>query len=456
MKSWRFKKSRIAICVVLVVAVVSATSCHHERDQPIDARPNIVLVSLDTLRADHLGLYGYHRDTSPSLDRLAGEAVVFDHAVAQCSHTLDSHMSLFQSRYPTRTGEQMPILAELLSESGYRTAAFTGGGLVAASFGFGRGFELYEETGGGLGESVAMMVDWLDTVDIAEPFLVFLHSYDVHVPYDPSPPYDELFVRPYNGPVVAGKTTSLQRQYMGLDPPDEAFLAVEWNEADRHQFEALYDAGVREIDSHMARLLEFLDRSPVWSWEKDVLVVFSDHGEEFWDHGSVGHGMTLYEELIRVVLIVRFPGIKKSGARVRQTVELMDVVPTLLSLADVQVPAEFSGASLMPIIERDQSTEGHRAAVSLTVGGLRSITAYPWKLIYSAQSDTELLFNLSDDPRETTSLAGERPEVVEVLKNLLSSRLSGYVSRDSIVDESEIEDPALLEQLRALGYVADE
>ena len=145
-----------------------------------------MVVCLDTLRADHLGTYGYERATSPAIDAFADEAVVFERAIAQASSTLPSHRALFQSRLASHTSEDAPALAEMLARAGFRTAAFTGGGNVSATFGFARGFERYEEDRTGLARSLPRAEEWLRARSRTSAFLLFLHSYDVHLPYDPA------------------------------------------------------------------------------------------------------------------------------------------------------------------------------------------------------------------------------------------------------------------------------
>lgn len=434
---------------------IGVWACSHET-APLGP-PNILLISLDTLRADRLGLYGYEPPTSPTLDELGAESVIFDSAIAQSSHTHDSHMSLFQSRYPTSVGSDFPYLPQVLADHGYETSAFTGGGMLGAAFGFDRGFEIYEEHSDGLAESIPAFKNWMsDRQGDTGPFFVLLHTYDVHVPYDPDPEFQELFVGGYTGPIEAAETYKLQRQYLDLQAPDSGFEAIEWNEQDKEYFSGLYDAGIRQTDTRLAELFRFLDKDPGWDWDRDLLVVFSDHGEEFWDHGSMGHGFTLYQEVLRVPLLVRLPGAQMGGLRVGATVELIDLAPTLLALAGIEAPAEFSGESLADLWQPSGTARRRQIAAALTVGGLRAIIYEPWKLIASDDQEIELLFNLREDPEEKRPLQNERPDLVAKLKEALNSTLgSQAIMRDTIVEDSEIDDPELREQLEALGYLGD-
>ena len=440
-------------CWLLIVGYLGA-AC--SRESGPQGPPNILLVSLDTLRADRLGLYGYHLPTSPTLDELGAQSVVFETAIAQSSHTHDSHMSLFQSRYPTGTGSDHPWLPEILAGHGYDTAAFTGGGMLGAAFGFNRGFDVYQEDDGGFDETILAFNDWLqERADGTTPFFSFLHTYDIHVPYDPDYEYRDLFASGYSGPIVAAETYKLQRQYLQLQAPDATFESIEWNEADKEYFARLYDAGIRQTDTRLGDLIRLLDNHPFWNWDRDLLVIISDHGEEFWDHGSMGHGFTLYQEVLRVPLVIRLPGASKGGTRVASTVELLDLAPTLLALAGIESPGSFGGESMVDLWELGERNK-RRTAAALTIGGLRTIIYGPWKLIISQEQQVEMLFNLEEDPVERFPMQDRRPDLVIKLKEALTATLGGQaITRDTIVDESQIDDPELRQRLEALGYLGD-
>jgi arylsulfatase A-like enzyme len=365
----------------LVLTTLLSSAC---RGTTPDGPPNVVLISLDTLRADRLGAYGSNLPLSPTLDDLANKSVVFERCIAQCSHTYDSHKSLFLSRYPTRSKEADIYLAQVFQEAGYDPVAFTGGGMLAAELGFDRGFLIYEEHKDGFKYSIPRFEAWLKNRDpAAPPFFAFLHSYDIHAPYNPSTPYDTEFSSDYDGPIKPARTSALIRQFMGLDPPSAEFTDVNWTDRDRQWLEALYNGGVKEVDEvHMSRVLESLSASSSWSWDRDILAIFSDHGEEFFDHGSLGHGLTLYQEMVHIPLMIRFADGEYGGSRIGTQVQLMDLGPTLLELVGAPIPERFRGRTLTPLIAGDRPATD-RTAVSLTVGGLRSIIVPPWKLIFS-------------------------------------------------------------------------
>src|SRR5262245_7793877 len=348
------RAARSLLALVAIAAVVPA--CRGGFDS---ARPDIVLIVVDTLRADHLGAYGYDRGTTPHLDVLARQGTVFDAAWSAAPWTLPSVMSIMTSRYPSshrvendglKLGADTPTLAETLERSGYATAAFVSHVYVSSAFGFGRGFETFEDFGlsrpdyrleAGMEPRADRVTDsalaWLDRQG-RRPVFLFVHYFDPHWPYDPP----ETF-RP---PGEAGYHGSLDAAYDSisrfLDPrqplPDDyrAFLL------------ARYDGEIRFVDEQIGRLLDRLSASE--RGPRAWVVVTADHGEEFKDHGSMGHGRRLYEEVVRVPLIIRRPGKNGApggGARVSAPVSGIDLLPTLVAAAGAPAPAGAQGVSLL-------------------------------------------------------------------------------------------------------------
>jgi arylsulfatase A-like enzyme len=437
-----------ACLALLFLALLPAVGCS---DPAAPARPNLVVVSLDTLRADHLGLYGYERGTSPHLDALAETAVVFDNAFSHSTHTAPAHRALFQSRVVSRTGADQPVLAEVLGAAGYRTAAFTGAGKVSAKLGFDRGFALFHEDIRGFGASFPRIERWLRE-EAETPFFLFLHTYDIHLPYDPPPPFDTQFAADgYAGPVEGPRTRELVRKTLRLGEwaHFEGDLALD--ASDRAQMVALYDGGIRYTDQFIGRLEAVLRERGLW--EDTVVVVTADHGEEFWDHDSLAHGLTLYQEVLRVPLVVRWPGAPAgvAGRRVPDAVRLMDVAPSLLELAGVAPPPGFQGRSLVPWLRGETLPP---APVLAELAHSRTWIRHPWKLIHHPREKRSELFELASDPGEQTDLAAERPGRRGQLESELRQALAA-ADRNPVepVNPTHVADDELREQLRALGYV---
>ena len=419
--------------------------------------PSIILLSIDTLRADHLGCYGYGRDTSPTIDRLAREGVLFRKAIATSSWTLPSHASMFTGLYPTRHGAtrfgkqlrpDTPTVAELLSQAGYASAGFTGGGFVAASFGFDRGFDRYwsENVPARVSDELAPNVDrtlqWLQTVG-DRPFFLFLHTYATHVPYRP-PAETNIFAPDYEGP--------FKTAFTGREKPSYAMGEHDLDSRDIRQLEALYDAGIRHVDNLLAGFVAALAERP----GEVCLILTSDHGEEFNEHGHILHSRPkLYDELLHVPLIAWCPSRIAGGRVIEEPVSLVDLMPTLMELADLPAPAGIDGISLVPALAgRDQRfraatvSEVSRALIK-EPGVLRAIRTEREKLIVSDADGTTLLFDLADDPGETRDVGALRPQDAARLSQTLRATVDDTPRPKAVAAQP---DPATLERLRSLGY----
>jgi arylsulfatase A-like enzyme len=343
---------RVAVVLLMVVAV----SCRRRHTHEPDFGPTrgIILISIDTLRADHLSCYGYPRQTSPFLDSLAARGVLFEHVFAQMPNTLTSHMTALTGLYPAEhdvyppdgvLSPQIPLLAEILQQAGYRTGGVTEGGYMKGSYGFSRGFDSFSDTwrpwGKGrsrvkqrrLEDTLAQGLDFLRTVPAGQRFFLFLHTYVVHAPYDPPAPFDTVYWDAPRPPVFAPTGPGLARfNQVGGSLPRHA---VDY-------FRALYDGEIRYADD---RLRAFFSRLDEMGLSDDLtVIVMSDHGEEFLEHGGLEH-FQLYRETIHVPLIVVYPRLR-AGRRVAEPVELVDLTPTICSLTGIPCPQELSGRSL--------------------------------------------------------------------------------------------------------------
>lgn len=422
-----------------------ATASPREGEGASDAGSarNLILVCLDTLRADHMGVYGYARDTTPKLDAFARNAAVFERAYANASSTRPSHQALFQSRPASLARPDGKAFAEVLAASGFRTAAFTGGGNISSRLGFDRGFEIYRESDAGLAGSIPKAASWLRE-HRDERFFLFLHTYDVHLPYDPPEPFASMFGAPYEGRVRGDNSRQLLRASRGLDQNEPG--AVAFDEADKARIVALYDGGIRYTDDQLGHLFNLVRELEL---ERDTLLVFfSDHGEEFWEHGSVIHSHALYRELLHVPLLVSGPGIP--ATRIPETVSLMDLSPTLLDWLGIASPAAFEGTSFAGWVRGD--AREHRVVIG-EQRKLKSWTQHPWKLILNEPPTAPELYDIASDPFERNDVAAEQPEVVERLTARLEARLAGHLDAEVLELEPGIDDPEHLERLRALGYI---
>jgi len=324
---------------------------------------NVLLISIDTLRADHLGCYGYSKPTSPSIDRFAGESIRFARAISHAPSTEPSHASIFTSQIPEHhaawrsrgqpIGEGLETMAEILSAAGMRSISFNGGGQVAASYGFDRGFETYTSRSGPFSTKVGQAIRWLSE-NRDERFFMFLHSYEVHAPYTPRPEQLELFDQGYEGRLEDEITTTLLIDINdGVEVLDEADLQHVIN---------CYDAEIRSVDRGFEQLVRYLNKIGVL--EKTIIVFTSDHGEEFGEHGQVGqHSHALHDELLHVPLIVRLPGAVEAGRVVEKQVRSIDILPTLAQLVGLEALDQYDGVSLTELM-RGATNDVRRPAIS--------------------------------------------------------------------------------------------
>jgi arylsulfatase A-like enzyme len=426
-----------------IILACLAINCGKEAPQT-----NLVLIGVDTLRPDHLGCYGYGRSTSPNIDRFAEGGVLFENVMSPCPWTLPSFATIFTSLYPSQHGavgsrtamrDGFPTLASLLMENGYATGAIINAPYLKGKFKMDRGFDFYYMTppeGRDANGTTEDALRWIDD-NSTGPFFIFAHYFDPHIPYAPPAPYDTIFDPDYAGKVRKPYNPKwLPRARLhGLD------RVTNLKQADRDHIKALYDGEVAFTDAAIGGLIDGLEARGLI--ENTLIVFLSDHGEEFFEHGGFEHGHSLFNELLRAPLILSLPGRIPEGRRVPGQVRLVDVMPTLLDLLGIESRDHFEGRSLAGMLEGDGTTnrggngqggESHPVDEARTGGDARcliphdfayaeallyggeqkSLTAYPWKLIYEMQEGETSLFNLEDDPEELEDLAGREDESREV------------------------------------------
>jgi arylsulfatase A-like enzyme len=453
----------------------------------ISAKPcNVILISIDTLRADHLGCYGYSRLTSPHIDKLATESVQFDHAFSPASWTLPAHMSLFTGLTLFHHGvlheayafdNSIPTLADLLREQGYSTGAFTGGGYVSSRFGFAKGFDFYFDEGGipDLTSSATLFqksFDWIRK-NSDKKFFLFLHTYQVHEPYNSPPPFGQCFLAkddPWKGLNL--------KQYLGIKG-----IYRPLPENLKKNVVALYDGEIRYMDEALiGPLLQGLKSLNLY--DQTMIIFTSDHGEEFYDHGAWGHGQSLYNELIRVPLIIKFPSSKQEGQKIDSYARLIDVLPTVLEELRISYSASrFDGRSLLPLLDgkekepRDFLGEVYgkiefTSPLRFANPSLRrvAINDNHYKLIFSIyHNDNSYFFSpppphpetfdiqvydLIKDPEERVNLASQKQDVIRrLLVKIESYYAHGKKGQGRGKTGTRSVDQSLSDQLRALGYL---
>jgi arylsulfatase A-like enzyme len=457
------------ICAPLLCAVAAC-------GQPELGPPNVVLISIDTLRADHLGCYGYERATSPTLDGWAARGVRFERAYAQANQTLPSHVALLSSLYPTqveitradgqntnqgntklRLPETAETLAERLAAAGYATAAWTGGGLVAEHYGLAQGFQEFQaartpETQG-FRTSLPALTQWLQKrANHEQPFFAFVHSYDVHDPYHAPAPFERTFSQGSADDFVNGRgflpTANDLRKH--LSAPSALDLA---------EVIGLYDNGIAAADRSLHQLQTILEEFD--EWDNTMIVVVSDHGEEFQEHGNWGHGPSLFDELLHVPLIVRFPGDAHAGEVVAGNVRLVDVAPTIAEWVDVPGGAEWAGESLLELIGAPRADRPVLAALSNAELGTVALIDGEWKWIEAQGARPDLLFNRLQDPDEQIDVRKQQVDLGIRLQKQLADWLADQKARSASVRavpmDAEGKNLQEMEKelLNQMGYLGD-
>jgi len=404
----------IAVMLLWVLALAGTRTVGTPSDGTAPQRPNVLLISLDTVRPDHLGCYGYGRNTSPNLDSFAKQCALFTDAYAQAPWTLPSHMSLFTSMLPShnrvedlgqKLSDDIPTLAQIMRKHGYATAALVNNGQMRAHWGFDRGFDLWREyevdTPEGTCENVTSeALKWFESAP-RQPFFLFLHYYDPHDPYSPPERYREAFGSSLSG--AEARQVVWHARYPGEEIDDPKLM---------QQVIGSYDGEIAWLDSELGKIFNALPPNT-------LVVVFSDHGEAFEEHGWTTHGATLYEEEVRVALMLRPPAEASWPAEIHTAVMLLDVAPTILSLCGAEPPLHYEGRDLSPLLEGKTLPERPILAETKRVlegRVLKMVMHHPWKLIYSVLDGGRELYKLPDEevavPEQDVEEAGKLLEAV--------------------------------------------
>ena len=469
-----------------------------------DAPQGVILIQADTLRPDHLGLYGHKRDTTPFLSRLAAEGAVFRNTYAQAGWTKVSTPSIMTSLYPSTHGiftpnDRLPAsattIAEAYREAGYATLSLSSVMFTGQSTNLHQGFEeLHEQTsvpdsGGPYSsktsrEYVDRATDWIER-HRDEPFFIYLHVFDPHSPYEPRRPYDAMWAdqsrreehirqrealrKIIADPFMAsrGMATPEEMVKAGVDPAAYIAYDRDW-----------YDSSIRGLDAELARLFERLRSAGLD--EKTAVVFLSDHGEEFHEHGRMWHGQSAYGEMIRVPLVVRWPGHIPVGGVLEQAVQLIDVMPTLLDFSRLPHPEGLQGQSLAPLLQRAPNAGSSGAAAAAEGWRPRPVISekqplgppvHPaatesyaiidgtWKLVHNKvrppQRPEFELFDVAGDPFDQVNVADKHPDVVQRLAKALGGWHDMAVAARLKPDSEAVGSmtPEQLQRLRSLGYI---
>lgn len=403
---------------------------------------NVVIITIDTLRADHLGCYGYTRPTSIRIDRLAHDGVLFENTVCQSSQTLPSHASIFTGTNPrtnlvisheSLVGAGQTTLAEILKSRGYVTGAFISSHALDSSRGLNQGFDTYWEVHkeASIPERQMLKIHEADPTTTAalawleqhadSRFFLWVHWFHPHRPYDPPPRYLDAFASGYEGSATSDPDFIMKvwREEIRLAPKDVAYLS------------GCYDGEVAFSDAQVGHLLDALSEMNLM--ENTIVIVTADHGEILYEHEKYfGHDIALYDECIMVPLVIHVPGLVPAARRVSEMIQSLDILPTVLDLLGIKCPSGAEGRSLMPLMGGSGEPTAEFAFSETfpfpeKCEPRHAVRTAGSKLIWKEVRDAPLIkeyYDLDADPGETDNLYPDLPE--EAVR--LDSVLSGWVA----------------------------
>jgi arylsulfatase A-like enzyme len=458
--------------VIAVIVFRGPGDSHSVESVPADPGWNVLLISVDTLRADHLGLYGYDRPTSPNIDRLGSQGAVFEQVVCQNTNTNPSHASILSGLYPRTHGNwdnyfmmapDVPMAPETFRQHGYRTAAFVSGYTLKRKIcGLDRGFEVYDDEFGGkerIGDvTTALALDWL-RAHSTQPFFLFVHLFDPHGPYDP-PAADLPVFEPRKPEEIVPLERIPRYQRLPRNAPEEEV----WTDLNRYK--ARYDAEIAFADLQVGRILEAVEELNLA--DSTVVLFTSDHGEALDERFHLlDHGGGLGDEEILVPLVLRLPDGRHAGQRFPGQVQTIDIWPTLASAVGLTPSPAVQGRDLLEVLERP-SGDPHPEAFTetriipmrwrhrpyeLKVGDtLKSVRRPDAKLVFFpgvTKNYTEV-YDLTGDSLEIENVALERLELSAELMESLRRFLMLPARRNSLIDKADTETREILE---SLGYL---
>ncbi len=467
-RDWQIRTKSTATAALQMLAMVAIVAtctllANSKRQAALDAETNVVIILIDALRSDHLGAYGYDLDTSPNLDEFARESVVFKNSFSQSTHTKPSTASLFTSLYPSQHGvmrgnhrdaqgnffsdvldEDFKTMAEYLTEAGFDCAGFLDQGQLHDYMGFSQGFTYYNSYLRQAEQINKEFFRWLPA-NKHRKFFAYLHYLDVHAPYAPPPEYRDLFMNGKSSLVVPEQVADWRKFKKKFDKMKDRLGPEDFD-----QLRALYDAEIRAMDDDLAVLFNRMKKEGVY--DNSLIIITADHGDSFMEHGEIDHGTTLYEEVLRVPLIVRFPGAAHTGV-IDTPVQSIDVLPTILDYLKIEKGnALLMGESVLSFIDKPES--GRKNPIFSERMHLLSIRKGDYKLIYNRNLEYAELYDLAKDPGEQNNLFEDsgRLALAEALKRELLEWSTGIQEIKPAGTGVRL-DTKTIEKLKSLGYI---
>jgi len=453
--------SKIPAISAIVVFVAINGVAFFKRQNAHQPGSNVIIILIDALRFDHLGCYGYARPTSPAIDAFAKESLLFTQAISQSSYTKPAIASLFTSLYPSQHNvfrntrhdaqgnfisdvldDSLKTMAEYLRDAGFNTVGFLKQAQLRNYMGFAQGFHFYNPDMGTAPEINRGFFRWLP-LNKHRKFFAYLHYLDVHAPYVPSPQYRDMFFGAFD--TAANFPEQVKDWQKFKNAVTDGNLSL--TQADAEQLKALYDAEIRAFDDDLAALFNRLKEEGVY--DNSLIIITADHGDEFLEHGSVDHAHTLYDELLRVPLIIRFPKGEYRGV-IDYQVQTIDLLPTVLEFLGLPAEPHLMGHSALVY---KNGVNGHeQAPVFSERADLVSIRHGKYKYIYNVELKTGELYDLQNDPGERKNLSVEDPRTAELMQKEIL-RWSEAVRKATPEQAGVKVDEKSVKELRSLGYI---
>jgi arylsulfatase A-like enzyme len=448
-----------AIGAFILIAALNV-SARFKKQQSRNRSPNVVVILVDALRYDHVGCYGYSRPTSPALDAFAQESLLFTQAISQSSYTKPVIASLFTSLYPSQHNvfrntrhdaagnfisdvldDSFKTMAEYLRDAGFNTAGFLEQAQLRNYMGFAQGFYYYKPDMGTAPEINRGFFKWLP-LNKHRKFFAYLHYLDTHAPYAPPPKYRDLFGEFDHGANIPERVKDWQK--FKAEVTDGSITLTQ---TDAEQLMALYDAEIRAFDDDMKALFAKLKEEGVY--DNSLIIITADHGDEFLEHGSVDHAHTLYDELLRVPLMIRFPKGEHRGV-VNAQVQIIDLLPTILEFCNIELDTHLMGHSLLAYKD---GVNGHEEIpVFSERADLISLRTGRYKYIYNVEEKAGELYDLQNDPSESKNLVEEDRQTAERMKNEILRWVE--ITRQATSEQTGVKiDDKSVKELRSLGYI---
>jgi len=432
---------------VLIITGSALGSINGSEFQVQGPSSNVILITISTLRADHVTCLGYERETTPNFDNFGKENILFSNAFATSGWMMPAHGSIFTSLYPSFHGathinkdlrDEHKTLAEILKDNGYYCVAFCCNPRLDQEHGFAQGFDIYDDYSvsiilRSLGfdnkenpdinsqRTNALINDaaigWVQN-NTHKPFFMFIHYYDNHWDYLPPSPYNQLYDSEYNGPIDG---TQIAREPLFSNPPGQKNI---------NHIIALYDGEVKQTDSDLGEMLKVLkDRGVL---DNSIVIILGDHGEQFYEHGNTSH-QGVYEELIHIPLAVSIPEIQTKGRIIDSLVSQVDILPTILDYLEITIPGTCQGKSLKPLIEGRTEVVNKYVFVEYTGGAVRdsyAVRSLRYKYYQMADNET-FAYDLIKDPSEQRKiLQDDFPADVDILRKNLRKFLETLGIKD--------------------------